>query len=397
MTERDRYPYFFLLLYAVIYMANAVYNTFMPVYLNDIGFNKTSTGAILAVGPLIAVATQPVWGLWSDRAASKNFILKIMLLGTAGVILLIPLSGQYYYLIAIIALFTFFQASITPLSDAITLEYLETSRWQYGPIRMAGTLGFAVMSVIAGRVAEWKIGMIFPLYSLIAFFGFLSVFRLPVIHGHQKEGNKQMPWSLLKNKPVMLLIAFNFVIQITFGFYYSFFPIHFSQMGATSTLLGIAMLITSASEIPFLLLADKIIDRLGIPLTLVLSSLIISTRWLLLHFVSNLAVIMLVNASHGLSFIVFAYCLAVFINKNVPDELKASGQTLNAVLCMGIARLLGSMLGGLFSDLTGIRQMFLYTSFLGFAAACVFGSIFLVMNRKSAGRPQSRPDQFSRR
>ncbi|MEA4890448.1 MAG: MFS transporter [Clostridiaceae bacterium] len=396
MTNRDRYPYFFLLLYAVIYMANAVYNTFIPVYLNDIGFNKTLTGAILAIGPLIAVATQPVWGLWGDRASSKNLILKIMLLGTAGVILLIPLSGHYYYLIAIIALFTFFQASITPLSDAITLEYLETSRWQYGPIRMAGTLGFAVMSVIAGRVAEWKITMIFPLYSLIALFGFLSVFRLPVIHGHQKDGNRKMPWSLLKNKPVMLLIAFNFVIQITFGFYYSFFPIHFSQMGASSTLLGIAMLITSGSEIPFLLLADKIIDRLGIPLTLVLSSLIISTRWLMLHFVSNLTVIMLVNASHGLSFIVFAYCLAVFINKNVPDELKASGQTLNAVLCMGIARLLGSMLGGLFSDKVGIRQMFLYTSLLGFAAACIFGTIFWVMNRKSAGRLKDRPVKFFR-
>lgn len=383
-TDTNRYPLFFLALYALTYMANAIYATFMPVYLNTVGFSRALTGTMLAVGPLVAVATQPVWGFLGDRAASKNFILKIMLLGTACVILLFPLGSTFIYLIAIMACFTFFQASINPLSDAITLEYLETRRWQFGPIRMAGTLGFAVMSVVAGRIAGWQISAIFPLYSLIAIIGFVSVFKLPIIHGHQKSGRKLMPWTLLKNKPVMLLIAFNFVIQITFGFYYSFFPIHFSQLGASSTLLGFAMLITATSEIPFLLFADKIINRLGVPLTLVFSSLIISLRWLLLHFVSNLAVVMIVNATHGLSFIVFAYCLAVFISKNVPDELKASGQTLNAVICMGIGRLIGSILGGLLSDIIGIRQVFLYTSLLGFSAAMVFGSIFLIMNRRQA-------------
>ena len=386
--RHERYPGYFLMLYALTYMTNAIFGTFMPVYLNRIGFTRAMTGSLLAIGPLVAVASQPVWGFVGDRAPSKNLILKVLLIGAAMAVLLFPVSNSWIWLLMIFALFTLFQSSINPMSDAITLEYLESRRWQFGPIRLAGTIGYAAMSLLAGRLVEWNIKIIFPLYSLMALAGFLVMFRIPGVLGHHKTKRKLAPWLLLKNKPVMLLISFSFIIQITLGFYYSFFSIHFTNLGGSSSQLGLAMLITAASEIPFLLLADKIIRRFGVPLTLVLSSLIISLRWLLLHLVTNLSWIVAINAMHGLSFIVFQYCLAVFISKNVPDELKASGQTLNALLSMGIARLIGSMLGGMLSDRFGIQQMFLWTSLLGFAAALVFGTIFLRINRKQAKSTQ---------
>ena len=381
--KQERYPYPFLMLYALTYMTNAIFGTFMPVYLNRIGFSRSMTGSLLAIGPLIAVVSQPFWGFAGDRAPSKNLVLKVLLVGAAVSVLLFPVSNSWIWLLVIFAAFTLFQSSVNPMSDAITLEYLESRRWQFGPIRLAGTIGYAVMSLLAGRLVEWNIRIIFPLYSLMALVGFIVVFRIPGVHSQHQLKRKIAPWLLFKNKPVMLLIAFSFIIQITLGFYYSFFAIHFTNLGGTSSQLGLAMLITAASEIPFLLLADKIIRKFGIPLTLVLSAWIISLRWLLLHFVTNLSWIVVINAMHGLSFIVFQYCLAVFISKNVPDELKASGQTLNALLSMGLARLIGSMVGGMLSDQIGIQQMFLWTSLLGFAAAVVFGTIFLRLDRKA--------------
>ena len=378
----NRYPYYFLLLYALTYMGNAVYGTFIPVYLNGIGFSKTAVGTLLALGPLIACIAQPIWGLASDRAASKNSVLKTLILGSAAAIVLYPLSGSFFYLLAVMVVFSFFQSSINPISDAITLEHLEASRWRFSRIRLAGTLGFAVMSVITGVVALRNLNWIFFLYFAIAIAAFFAAFRLPVVQGHQSAGSRVPVWHLFKSRELIALIGFNFVIQLTFGFYYSFFPIHFKQMGADSAMLGWAMLITSTSEIPFLLFADKILDRLGVKPTLVLSSLIIAIRWLLLFFVTDTYAILVVNASHGLTFIVFSFCLATFINKNVPKELRASGQTMNALLCMGLARIAGSVFGGIFSDMLGIRQVFLYTSLIDFAAAVIFGAPFLFQRQK---------------
>jgi MFS transporter, PPP family, 3-phenylpropionic acid transporter len=379
--EVNKYPYYFLLLYAVTFMTSAVYNTFIPVYLNHKGFNQAAIGTLLAIGPLIAIIAYPIWGIACDRATSKNKILKTLILASASVVVLYPLSSNFFYLFAVIATFTFFQSSINPICDSITLEHLESTRWKFGPIRLAGTLGFALMSVIAGIIAKHNIEKIFILYAAIAMLAFFAIFRLPLIKGHQSDGNKISIWRLFKNRELVILIAFNFIIQITFGFYYSFFPIYYKQLGADSALLGIAMLITSTSEIPFLLFANKILDKLGIKFTLVASALIISLRWMLMHFVTDLNILLLVNATHGLSFIVFSFCLATYISKNVPKELRASGQTMNALLCMGFARIIGSALGGALSDIIGIKQVFLYTSFIDLTAAIAFGAVFLFQLR----------------
>lgn len=370
------YPFCFLALYALTYMANAVYNTFIPVYLNHNGYSQAEVGTLLALGPFVAAFAIPLWGLAGDRAANKNPILKLLVLGSAAAIVLYPLINNYFYLFAVISIFTCFQSSINPISDAITLEYLEVKKRNFGLIRMAGTVGFALMSVIAGTIAKQNINYIFVLFFMIAAVTFFSVLQLPLVKGHQSKGIKVSPWLLMKNRELVILISLNFVIQATFGFYYSFFPIYFKQSGGSSALLGWAMLVTSLSEIPFLLFADRIIKRFGIKLTLLASVLVISVRWGLLHYITDVNTILAIGVLHGFSFIVFAFCMATYINKNVPKELRASGQTMNALLCMGIARTIGSAAGGFLSDKAGIGQVFLYTSSIGFIVLIVFSIIF---------------------
>lgn len=373
----SRYPYYFLLLYALSYMGNASYNTFIPIYLDQLGFSRTLVGTLLAIGPVMTIMANPAWGLASDRAANKNGVLKILMLCSAAAIVLYPLSSRFIYIFVMIALFTFFQSSINPLSDAITLEYLASTRWKFGPIRMAGTIGFAVMSIVAGMIVRQNINGIFVVYSCTAVLGFFVVCRLPVVRGHQRSGYKTSPLHLLKNRKLVVLLVFNFIIQITFGFYYSFFPIYYRQLGASTALLGVAMFITAMSEIPFLLFADKLLKKFGIITVLCASAFIIAIRWLLLYTITDINVLLAVNSTHGLSFIVFSFCLATYINKNVPRELSASGQTLNALLCMGLARMIGSVVGGLLSDYLGIRQVFLCTSLIVFFTLLTMGGIFL--------------------
>lgn len=367
----------FILLYATTYMANAVYNTFIPVYLKSLSLNGTLIGALLSLGPLVAVFSQPIWGITGDRAKSKNDVLKILVVGSGAAIIIFPLSTNVIFLFVIITVFTFFQSSVNPLSDAITLEQLEGSSFRFGHIRLAGTLGFAAMSVLAGTIINKKSSNMFLLYFAITLLVFFTVTRLPIVKGHQSEGRKMQMWELFKNRELMLLISLNFIIQATLGYYYSFFSIYFNQSGGNSALLGVAMLISSTSEIPFLLNADKILARFGIKAVLIFSALIVTLRWFLMYAVSGAYAMLAVNALHGMTFIIFSYCMATYINNNVPRELRASGQTLNALLCMCLARIIGSFFGGILSDMTSIRQVFLYIALIDLATAAVYCIIFL--------------------
>ncbi len=359
-------------------MCNAVYGTFIPVYLDNLGFSRSLIGTLLALGPFIAIIAQPIWGIAGDRSAAKNSILKLMLLGTSITIILYPLSSNYYYLVFIIAAFTFFQTSINPMSDAITLEYISNTGWKYGPIRLAGTVGYAVMSVIAGMIAKQNIYTIFPLYFFITVLSLASVFRIPVVKGHQSEGKRFAFWNLFKNRELVILMGFNLVIQTTLGIYYSFFPIYYRHLGASNTLLGLSMFISAASEIPFLLFADRILDKFGIKATLISSAAVMGIRWLLLNTVTGIYPILLINVMHGFSYVVFTYCLAVYISKEIPRELRASGQTLSSLVGIGISRVIGSILGGLLSDRLGIGTVFLCSSIINFASIALFAIIIVI-------------------
>lgn len=379
LRERIKgYPYPFLFYYILIYMSVAVYGTFMPAYLDGTGFSRTTVGLILGVGPLVAMVCQPLWGLAGDRAKSKNAVLKILLLGSAVSIALFPLSASYYYIFGIMIVFSSFNSSIFPIMDTITLEHLETRGWKYGPIRMGGTVGYCVMVVAAGLLVERNIKSMFPVSFVLIMAAFALSFKLATVKGHQSGGNRVAVWELFRNGELVVLLCFQMVMQISIGFNASFFPLYFREIGGDNSLLGWAMLIAAAGEIPFLFFADRILDKIGIFYALMGSSAILAVRWAVFYFVKNVYIVLPISILHGGTFIVIVYCLIMYINRHVPRELRTSGQTLNALIGMGAARIIGSVLGGVLGDISGVRQVYLYSSLLCLLALVAFGSIFLI-------------------
>jgi MFS transporter, PPP family, 3-phenylpropionic acid transporter len=366
----------FILFYAISYMSNAIYGTFFPVYLHNIGFTQTMIGALFSIGPIVAILAQPVWGTIGDRSTTKNKVLQTLILGNAGIMLFYPISHNFYYLLVLLALYTFFQTSIYPISDAITLEYVSKSNWKYGPIRMGGTVGYAIMSIVFGIIAVHHIGYMFWIYATVMLLSSIILTRLPVIHGHQVKGEKKSMLVIFRHKTLVLYFALTMIIQATLGYYYSFFPVFYHEMGASNAMLGWAMVASSISEIPFLLFADRLLERFQVGYVLLASACFAAIRWFLYFFVHNPYMILPIQLLHGLIFIVISVSLATYINREVPDELKASGQTLNGLLGLGVARIVGSYFGGVASQHFGMRNLFLYNSILLFASILVFLVIF---------------------
>ncbi|SDM81085.1 MFS transporter, PPP family, 3-phenylpropionic acid transporter [Paenibacillus sp. yr247] len=374
--------YSFLLFYAVIYMGNAVYGTFLPVYLHNAKFSQEQIGMLLSLGPLVAMFGQPVWGALGDRAKTKNSVLCFLLIGSGVSILFFPLSQHFIYLLVLICVFMFFQTSIFAISDAITLEELDRHpSWSFGWIRLGGTVGFAAMSLVFGIAAKSYIGSMFPVYAGTMAAALLLLWRFPpAVSRHANVTGKRFR-ELFRNGKLMFYLGINFVVQITLGYYYAFFPIYFKEMGGDSMLLGWSMVISSLSELPFLLYSGKIFKRVSISVLLIVAALASSVRWFLFSVIGDPLWILPVQVLHGIIFIVLSVTLATFINREVPSEWKASGQTLNGLLSLGAARIIGSFLGGIMSSAYGMRQVFLYSSWVSMSCVIVFGLVILIRRK----------------
>jgi MFS transporter, PPP family, 3-phenylpropionic acid transporter len=359
-------------------MGNAIYGTFIPVYLNSSGFSHSQIGTLLSLGPFIAILAQPWWGTVSDRARTKNAVLLLLITGTAISILLFPLVNSFIYLLVMICVFTFFQTSIFSISDAITLEELDKQqRWSFGTVRMGGTFGFALMSILFGLAANKHLDSMFWLYAAVMGISFLLVLHFPKVQGHQSGGQSVRIWKLFQHRKLSLYLSFSFILQITLGYYYAFFPIYFKEMGGDNLLLGWSMVISSLSEIPFLFYSGKLLKRIPVPYILLGAACATALRWFLFANVHLPFWILVIQLLHGLIFIVLTVTMATYINQEVPKELKASGQTLNGLINLGAARIIGSFFGGLASSAFGMRNVFFYNGLIVIVCIVIFGLIFL--------------------
>jgi PPP family 3-phenylpropionic acid transporter len=187
---------------------------------------------------------------------------------------------------------------------------------------------------------------------------------------------------LFRNRKLLLYLAANFILQITLGYYYAFFPLYFKELGGDSAWLGWSMVISSLSEVPFLLLSNKIFKWVKVPYILLGAGAAAALRWYLFSAIRNPYWMLPVQALHGLIFIVLSVTMATVINKEVPNELKASGQTFNGLLSLGVARIIGSFAGGVASEAFGMRNVFFYNSIVAVVCIAVFAAVFWMQSRR---------------
>ena len=364
----------FLFQSALLWSCVPVVYSFLPVYLDKSGFRESHIGILLALGPLMSIILQPFIGILADRSPYKNTFLILLNAGTLVSILLFPLHNGLLHVALASFLLASFQAALISVSEAITLEGLDRIQKPYGPVRLAGTAGYAVVSVIAGFFMEKDIRSIFYLTAFMAFFSILSAWSLPRVEGHQSKTRRVPVTDIFKNRELVLLMTFSMVAHMGISFYQNFFPLYFAFIGGTSDILGILYFISGISEVPFLLYADQIEKKLGIHKTLAFSMGVVGVRFLLLFIIRSPVLMYPVMLLNGLTYIVFSFSLAVHINKTVPLELRATGQTIHG-MSMALGRILGSVLGGFLIEAIGLMKALLVIALFSLSAIAMFAAV----------------------
>lgn len=380
--DADKFPTRFFLLYILFYSGQAMYGVYFNLYLSNIGFSNTMVGLLAALSTLVLMVAQPFWGIMSDRAQKKNTILKILYVLAALSAIMYYQSTNYLYVILISLIFTMFFSSITPLQDNITLEYLSEKKWDFGQIRMGGTIGYAITVVVSGVMIRNRYSQIFWVISLFLLLCFFMMLTLPPVPGFRTRTEKAPFSAIIKNKMFMCLIAFNLAYSLGVNFFYTYYPIYFESIGGNSSFIGVLMFTCAIAEVPFLLIIDKILKKFGIIKLLVAAAVVSSLRWFLMYFLTNPILIIITNLLHGFSFSSFTYCMVTYINKSVPKSLRATGQTFNTMVSAFFSKVVFGFLGGVASDIFGTNKLMLISSIITLLASVVFGLLLTKLQEK---------------
>ncbi len=388
-NEKRRFPPYlaFLLFNAAFFMMDTT-NSYFQIYLNNIGFTKTMIGTITGTASLVALVFQPVFGVMTDSARSKNRVLQGLILLTGVLYPLVLVNKSMIWILVIYTGYAIFRNFQSPLNTTLSVEYSEQSGRPYGPIRMMGAVGYAVMMAIVGAVSSQENGVekTFFLYSGICLLNILLIFLMPRMKGHNRrsEGKKLSPMVLLKSRPILVLVLFQILINVSTSLCRSYFGIYFTDdMGGSNQLYGTMLSVAAAIEIPFLFMADRFLNKLGPRRMLFILGAVTAVRWIVCFFAQNTATLFAVYCGNFIN-ILETVTFSLLLSRMVAPQLKTSVQTLSATIQNVASILISSYLGGMAADLIGIKPLFLVSGVLVAVVTFVFCGFVLKFDESGA-------------
>ena len=380
------FPYNLLLFYILFYSGQAVYGGYISLYLDSVGFSKTQIGMFTSVATIAVLLTQFFWGYATDRSKKMNTILSLLLILSSGSILGFYLGTGMAFVMIVMSLFCVFYNPIPALMDSLTLETLDErkSKLNFGHIRLGGTLGYAMGVFFAGQLMNNEYRKMFYMISILFFLAFLTLMFISPTEVMRKISKEYSFKALIQNKRIFCFLFLQLIFALGMTIFYNYYPLYFTSIGGTSSLLGTMLFATAISEIPFWFISGRLIGRFGYERMMAISVCVVGLRWLVLFLTKNLYIAILVNMTHGFSFVTLNYSLVTYIDSNVPKELRATGQTMIAMLSTIFSRVIGGLFIGFFSDIFGIDRILLFAFVLSYVSVAVF---FLLVKMLKPTRP----------
>jgi PPP family 3-phenylpropionic acid transporter len=140
--------------------------------------------------------------------------------------------------------------------------------------------------------------------------------------------------------------------------YYMYFSIYLDEVGVADNMKGYFWAVAVAAETGMMWVIGGLIHRIGLKWTFVLSLMGCAGRLFAFSFPLGTAGIGAAQCLHALTFTAFMVSTITFVNRLVPQGLRASGQTVWMALTMGLGPSVGGKLAGAAAGALGLMGMF---------------------------------------
>ena len=362
----------------------SIFISFLPVYLSFRGVTPAQIGALIGAGSFIGILSQPFWGMVSDRTKT----IKRVILATLGLSIVSGIglftTTPFFALFLLVGAMYFFLLPTDPLTESLNYRMAEQHRTSFGSIRTFGAVGYATASLFIGWTLD-RLGMeqlvwLFVGYGVLAYLCALAMKDAPA-------SSKPLSWPELKRfflypktQRFFLLVLIAATPHRTND---SFLGVYVQSLGGTTGDVGQAWFLAAVSEVAFFAISARILARWSEIRLIMLASALYAIRYVLCALAPSPEWVVYLQLTQGVTFVIFYTATIQYLYKIIPEEWRATGQTVLAVLFFGISGIIGSLLGGwLFQQSGGAA---LYWA-MGICSAVAFVySLMLASSKSSVG------------
>lgn len=367
---------------ALYYIPGATFGAYIGVYYKSQGMSVSQIGLLSAIGPLLALVMQPLWGVLSDKTGRHMTVLRFALIGSIGGVLCYYGAHTFPVFAACVFLYGLFNCAIGPIGDAVVVDTAMEHGLQFSNIRMGGTLAYSAVVIFAGMYLNTNPTASFGITAFV--WGAMFCITFLMNNGRKKEsgGKRASVWSIFRNKKIVFVLFYACVFQVVLGCYGSFLGIVVTDMGYDNVTIGRLMCVSAMSEVPILLGIRYLSRKIRIEYLLLIAGMFMTVRiWLPLT--GSIAGIYMGQALQGATYMIMYYSCVMFMNQNLSKELHGTGQSLFYMVQTGIACTFSNVVGGWLGGKIGLSATFFW---YGLVLLLVTVLCAAVLHRHFSGR-----------
>lgn len=351
--------------------AQGAVGAFLYLLYRQHGLNPGEIGLVIAVSHLANFFVLPTWGAASDLMESRRgpSLLAIACLGAGPTILLVQAAQGLAATLAAVLIWGFFAGAIVSLADAATVRMLGYDRPTYGRVRVWGSIGAVLSSLIVGQLGN-RLGLdiVFPTYAAMMFVCAALAFSFPRASYVAKQVLSGNPARLLGSPAVLLFLAAVLFLSIAYLIWRSTFSLFLDDLGGSPGQIGVFFALSSLVEIPVQASSGRWLRRFGARRSLIAAFAVLATLWLLCSLVGGPQMALALAVLHGLSFGAYQVAGVVYVSEVTPPEHAGLAQGAYGSVGRGLGSIVGSISGGYLFQSAGGRTAYRVSALLGLAS-----------------------------
>jgi len=360
-------------LYFCYYMALGSLLPYLNLYYERNGLSGVQIGVLSGLGVLVSSAAAVLWSAIADRLKIHRRMLIVSVIAAPITVLLLGRTTSFPLFVPIVVAYALSIAAIVPLLDGTALEAAQLHGRSYGEVRVGGSIGWIISVALVGVLIQaFDIHWLF--YSYVACMALMLVFSM---FQTRRAHSLRAPWSsnlrvLLSDPTVVIFLIGVFIVMVGNGAVQNFFSLYLDGIGANEGIIGVAWAVAALSEIPVMILAGRLMRRIGAAGLLKVAFFMYALRWLLLSFIQQPIWAVAAQLLHGLSFAAFLTGGVTYLSERTPEGLTTTAQSIFNAVCYGAAALAGSLAGGYLYDHSSMPIFFRIFSLTTFAGLGIF-------------------------
>lgn len=371
------------LIYFFAYASWSAWWPFFTLYLDKAGLSGVQSGVVASIAPVLMFIVQPFWGIIADRWGRKRLLILALILSALSLVGYLWIAG-FWPIFILTVIFSIFLNPVYPIVDTLALDSLgENKDYHFGYLRLWGAVGWLSGAFLSGQFTGDKaIVTIFVLSAGLLVLACIFANRIRI--RQEVKGSLDMSWKnlgqVLRNRRLLKFILFILLYSIGINGVLTWYGVYMDEIGASRTLIGRAISLQGFAELPFYLISAALFVKFGILRTIIFTFFMASIRALLYSSISSPSYVILVELMHGVSLSLLIVAAVEYINRLVPPQWRATGQSLFWAAIFGAGNLVGNVTVGYLHDRMLMQKVFQVFGFFLLLIAVL--AIFLLKEKR---------------